>query len=131
MKKCFVLLFSMIVLAACQRDLCAHRQELMEKSLYFQFDSDEIQSKDIADLTEGAKFLTDHRFRRVHLDGFADEQGGRDSEYNKELSYRRAQKVKDFLVEHGVTERYITITGNGTLSGIPNWQKRRVDVTIK
>ena len=109
MKKCSLLLLGLLSLTACQRDLCAHRQELMSQSLYFEFDSDEIQAKDIPNLTEGAKFLTDHRFRRVHLDGYADEQGGKDSEYNKELSYRRAKSVKDFLVKQGVIERYISI----------------------
>lgn len=131
MKRYIALLLCIIPLTACQRDLCAHRQELMEKSLYFKFNSDEIPTEQIADLTAGTKFLTDHRFRRVHLDGYADEQGGKDSEYNKNLSYRRAKKVKDFLVEHGVIERYITISGNGTLTGTPNWKQRRVDVIIK
>lgn len=130
-KKIIFLLLGTLSLTACQRDLCSYRQELIEKPLYFKFNSDEIQDKSLADLTEGAKFLTCHRFRRVHLDGYADKIGGV-SEYNTNLSYRRAQKVKDFLVEHGVTERYITISGNGVLSSdIPDWKKRRVDVTIK
>lgn len=130
MKKVMFLLLGVLSLAACQRDLCTHRQELMEKSLYFEFNSDEIQEKSLADLTEGTKFLTCHRFRRVHLDGYADEVGG-DSEYNTNLSYRRAQKVKDFLVEHGVTERYITVSGNGVAQKDSSWKQRRVDVTIK
>ena len=130
MKKHIVLLLGVISLTACQRDLCAHHQELMEKPLYFEFNSDEIRAQDIADLAEGTKFLTDHRFRRVHLDGYADKNGG-NSEYNTNLSYRRAQSVKDFLVAHGVIERYITISGHGTLPGNPTWKQRRVDITIK
>lgn len=130
MKKYGLLVLCTFALMACQRDLCTYREQLMEKSLYFEVGSDEIQPDALADLTEGTKFLTTHRFRRVHIDGYADEQGGRDSEYNKDLSYRRAQAVKDFLVEHGVRERYITISGNGTLPGQPDKQ-RRVDVTIQ
>ncbi|MBQ0013165.1 MAG: OmpA family protein [Proteobacteria bacterium] len=130
MKKYCVLLFSAVILAACQGTSCTHCQEPLSEPIYFEVGSDKIPHKSMANLTEITEFLSCHKFRRVHVNGYADEQGGKNSEHNKDLSYRRAQRVKDFLVAHGVTERYVTVSGNGTLPSGAKFENRRVDIIL-
>ncbi len=48
---------------------------------------------------------------RVQLDGFADARG--DESYNRELSARRAQSVRDLLVGSGVSAERIGVTAHG------------------
>lgn len=48
---------------------------------------------------------------RVQLDGFADPRGGDD--YNRDLSARRAQAVRDLLVGNGVAAERIGMTAHG------------------
>lgn len=48
---------------------------------------------------------------RVQLDGFADARGNED--YNRDLSARRAQSVRDLLVGNGVAAERIGVTAHG------------------
>ena len=70
---------------------------------------------------------------RLQLDGFADERG--DEAYNQVLSERRAQYVRDLLIEHGVAEERITVVAHGESAAADDSAdsyalERKVSVTL-
>lgn len=70
---------------------------------------------------------------RVQLDGFADERG--DATYNQNLSLRRAQHVRQLLVDNGVPESRITTIAHGESPAIDSdvdsyALERKVSVTL-
>jgi len=73
--------------------------------------------------------------RHVTVEGHTDSSG--DADNNRELSQRRAEAVKQFLVEHGVPADNITAVGKGADAPIAGndtpegrKQNRRVDVIV-
>jgi outer membrane protein OmpA-like peptidoglycan-associated protein len=79
--------------------------------------------------------LKAHPERQVTIDGYTDSVGS--ESYNLELSQRRAEAVRDFLVQNGVDAARITARGYGAAAPIaPNTteagrqQNRRVEVII-
>jgi outer membrane protein OmpA-like peptidoglycan-associated protein len=58
-----------------------------------------------------ARFLNEHPGRRVQVDGFTDSVGS--DAYNEELSQRRADSVKEALMEHGIDPSRIGSEGYG------------------
>jgi outer membrane protein OmpA-like peptidoglycan-associated protein len=80
-------------------------------------------------------FLKEHPERHVTIEGYTDSTGS--EAYNLELSQRRAEAVRNFLVQNGVEASRITATGYGEASPVaPNGteagrlQNRRVEVVI-
>jgi outer membrane protein OmpA-like peptidoglycan-associated protein len=58
-----------------------------------------------------ARFLNEHPGRRVQVDGFTDSVGS--DAYNEELSQRRADSVKEALLEQGIDPSRISSEGYG------------------
>jgi outer membrane protein OmpA-like peptidoglycan-associated protein len=58
-----------------------------------------------------AQFLNEHPGRRVQVEGFTDSVGS--DAYNEELSQRRADSVKEALMEHGIDPSRIGSAGYG------------------
>jgi outer membrane protein OmpA-like peptidoglycan-associated protein len=86
-------------------------------------------------LDQLAQFLTDHRERRVQIDGFTDSVGT--DSYNQDLSQRRADAVKSSLIARGIDSSRIGSQGYG--KGFPvatnvdsggRQLNRRVEVVI-
>lgn len=82
-----------------------------------------------------AEYLKEHPETMVKIEGHTDSRGSED--YNAQLSQRRADSVREFLVSNGIAPNRITAQGmgenfpvatNSTASG--RQQNRRVDVTI-
>jgi OOP family OmpA-OmpF porin len=82
-----------------------------------------------------ADYLKQHPETSVKIEGYTDSRGS--TSYNEELSQRRAEAVRDFLVSNGIEPQRITAQGmgenfpiatNSTAAG--RQQNRRVDVTI-
>jgi outer membrane protein OmpA-like peptidoglycan-associated protein len=66
-------------------------------------------------LTELASFLNEHpEIRQMRVEGHADDRGPRREGFS--MSYRRAQAVLRFLVEHGVAESRLQAVGFGDLA---------------
>jgi peptidoglycan-associated lipoprotein len=65
---------------------------LSTRTIYFEYDKDEVKPEFQRIVQAHAKFLTDNRGRKIRLEGHADERGSR--EYNIALGQRRADAVR-------------------------------------
>jgi outer membrane protein OmpA-like peptidoglycan-associated protein len=86
-------------------------------------------------LDQLAQFLTEHKDRRVQIDGFTDSVGT--DAYNEDLSRRRADAVKAALLSRGVEASRIGTEGYGKAYPVANNNdsggrqlNRRVEVVI-
>jgi OOP family OmpA-OmpF porin len=81
------------------------------KGITFDNDKDTIRPSSSKTLDAAVKVLTDHPEIRIKISGHTDNKGARD--HNVDLSQRRAESVKKYLVEHGIDEGRITTEGHG------------------
>jgi peptidoglycan-associated lipoprotein len=87
------------------------RVELLAPVL-FRFDSAELEPIGVAMLHEVAHVLDVRRdIALLQIQGYADARG--DAAYNAALSRRRATRVLEWLVEHGVSASRLTIASEG------------------
>lgn len=89
-------------------------QEVADKiieNLIFDFDDATIDREYHEDLDELAQQLTQNKALRLSIAGHTDDIGSR--EYNERLSQERADAVKQYLVEQGVSEDRITTSALG------------------
>jgi len=78
----------------------------------FAFDSDVVQERYFADLSELAEFLKRFSDLQVDVEGHTDSVGPED--YNQQLSQRRAQAVVDMLVnQYGIAASRLEPKGYG------------------
>jgi len=71
----------------------------------------ELNSGASRKLEQLAQFLSEHKDRRVQIDGFTDSVGS--DSYNRELSQRRANAVKNALLTRGIDSTRINTEGYG------------------
>jgi outer membrane protein OmpA-like peptidoglycan-associated protein len=88
-----------------------------------------------ADLDRVSAFLNEYPNRTAEIEGFTDSQGT--EEYNQDLSQRRADSVKGYLVGQGVKTTRLSSTGRGENAPVADnassegrQQNRRVEVII-
>ncbi len=74
---------------------------LYQRTIYFDYDSDEIKPEYIALMRNHAAYLGANTSTRVTLEGHTDERGTR--EYNLALGDQRAESVRRFMLAEGVT----------------------------
>ncbi|WP_193024058.1 OmpA family protein [Zhongshania antarctica] len=105
------------------------------KSVNFGFDDDTLSPKATATLDEAISLLQRSEYKTIEINGHTDHFGKQD--YNLRLSQRRANSVKDYLIEHGIDANRIKINGLGDQSLIAKIEdkdqaelNRRVDFTI-
>lgn len=80
--------------------------------LNYQTNSDQLTKASQERLKQLAEYLKhDPNIDEVNIDAFTDSYGGRSLNY--QLSKRRAEKVKAFLLAQGVDESRFTVTGYG------------------
>jgi peptidoglycan-associated lipoprotein len=77
-----------------------------KNTVYFTYDSSEIQSEYLPVVAAHAAYLTKYPAARIRLEGNTDERGSR--EYNIGLGERRAQSVRKALMLQGVADSQIT-----------------------
>ena len=77
----------------------------------FEADNNDISTETENSLNEHAEALKNNPGTRVVLEGYSDSTGRED--YNLELSEYRAQSVRDYLVNLGVSENKISIVPKG------------------
>jgi len=78
---------------------------------YFDLNSTTPTKDSYAEINYIVKYLKANPSAKVELNGYADETG--DVEYNKALSAKRGDSVKNILIKSGITADRITVVGNG------------------
>jgi outer membrane protein OmpA-like peptidoglycan-associated protein len=86
----------------------------------FDFNESTIREADDAELQKAIDFVRKYPDARIELDGYTDDKGT--AQYNQELSEKRAEAVKQYLIEKGgVDEARISTKGYGESNPIaPN-----------
>lgn len=90
-------------------------------ALYFGFDEDEVSPRTRRQLEIVARILRSDSAKKITLSGHTDALGTRN--YNDDLSARRADVVRDMLIEAGVSTAQIVTVAKGSS------QPRRPNVT--
>lgn len=91
---------------------------LLEK-IYFALDKADIKPQSFKILDEAVSVFKDNANLRIRIEGHTDDQGS--DEHNLDLSQRRADSVKTYLVTHGIDAARIVTRGFGeTQPIVPN-----------
>ncbi len=94
------------------RDEDVRRQvENLRLEVLFRTDNSELSTESAAQLSKLALLLDAMPELGVRLDGYADPRGNTD--YNVQLSSRRADSVKSLLQQNGVDQHRITLVAHG------------------
>ncbi len=103
--------------------------------IFFDFDKAELKPESRAELQRVVAFLKAHPQIRIRIEGHTDDVG--DEQYNLELSKRRAEAVRRYLIDHGIDPSRIEAVGYGeTRPLVPNTSEaaraknRRVEMHI-
>ena len=109
------------------------RASVSNRTVYFDFDRDEVKAEFRNIVTAHGKYLAANPGARVRLEGHADERGSR--EYNIGLGERRAQAVRQALLLQGAGASQLTTVSYGeerpavTGSDEESWAlNRRVEI---
>jgi len=111
-------------------------QEPSSHTVYFAFDSSELDMAANGILDANAVWLQAHPDTRITIEGNCDERGSR--EYNLALGQRRADSVRDYLVNQGATSYNIDTVSFGEErpvcqgTGEACWaQNRHADIVVR
>ena len=106
-----------------------------ESGILFPFDSDRILAAGESNLRQLATSLRNYPGTEVLIVGHTDSQGS--DEYNMNLSYRRAESARRFLVAQGIEGSRIRVEGRGETEPVADnssesgrAQNRRVEIAI-
>jgi len=78
---------------------------LSKRTIYFDFDRDDIKAEFVPVVEAHGKYLRENRGAKMLIQGNADERGSR--EYNLALGQRRSEAIKKRLMVLGATEPQI------------------------
>ena len=101
----------------------------------FEFDKDDLKPGARRNLAVLVRFLEENRGRPVTVEGHTDSVGS--ESYNRELSQRRAEAVRNFLVQNGIRPERVSARGLGEAypvasndTNVGRQQNRRVEIII-
>jgi OOP family OmpA-OmpF porin len=104
--------------------------------VFFDFDKSTLTPRALDIVKEAASVAKSGQNARVTCTGHTDTAGP--ANYNMALSLRRANSVKNALVQQGVAAESITVVGRGeeallvaTKDGVREPQNRRVEIVIR
>jgi outer membrane protein OmpA-like peptidoglycan-associated protein len=104
-------------IAEAERNLSGNDSErfkpdnFIASPVYFAFNSSAVRLEDIPVLHDLIRFLRENRNIKVTINGYADGVGSYKA--NLDISVRRAEAVKAYLVNMGISSRRIITTGHG------------------
>jgi hypothetical protein len=91
--------------------LTSTRIEIRDK-VFFKINSDVIEARSFDLLSQVATVILNHQhIARVRVEGHTDDTGG--PAYNMDLSKRRAESVRQYLIERGVAPQRLESVGYG------------------
>ena len=112
-----------------------HSAVLTVEEVLFAPDQSEPTIAAIRKLSPIVTFLKDQPQRYIHIEGYADSTGP--EAYNRALSQRRADNVRDFLVANGILPEQIIARGYGEATSLASntttagrQENRRVEVVV-
>lgn len=89
------------------------------KPLFFNYNKSDLNEEALKIIAKNLEILRSNPDLRIELYGFTDNTG--DEHYNKDLSLKRAQQVRDHLVKNGLSAKQITKTiGKGEIKKCPS-----------
>lgn len=103
-------------------------------NVYFDFNSDKPTDASVDGINFLVKYMNANPNSTANLVGYADEIGN--SDYNKDLSQRRAEAVKAIVIGSGINASRLSVTGNGEDTSVNKDSKgarqivRRVTFTV-
>ncbi|MBN1116505.1 MAG: OmpA family protein [Bacteroidales bacterium] len=105
------------------------------KNIFFETDAYLLKDESKYELQKLVRFLQDNPLLKVEISGHTDNIGG--SDYNQQLSEKRAQSVVDFLINNGIRSERLIAKGYGMSKPIDNndtekgrGNNRRTEMTI-
>jgi len=103
----------------------------MRRDVFFTISSTKVHKNEEYKVQDIADFMKQHPDSKVTITGYADKQTG-SHKFNLSLSERRAQVVKDHLINnYGIDASRITIEGKGdTEQPFPQQVRNRVSICI-
>jgi peptidoglycan-associated lipoprotein len=109
---------------------------LSKQTIYFMYDSSQIQQEFIPVVAAHAQYLISHPSQKVILEGHADERGSR--EYNIALGEQRGKSVYRMMKIQGVSDSQLEIVSYGEEKPVADgmdeysWQQnRRVEIAYQ
>jgi outer membrane protein OmpA-like peptidoglycan-associated protein len=109
--------------------------ELTLSDVLFEFDKANLTPGALRSLAPLVAFLRENPDRTISIEGHTDSLGS--DSYNLELSQRRAETIRDFLVQNGISSDRITARGMGKSYPVASnateagrQQNRRVEIVI-
>ena len=126
-----------------QRKIDALQAEITDRGVVmtlgdvlFATGSAELQGGASSNLNKLVGFLNEYPERRVQIEGHTDNVGS--AEFNQKLSQRRAESVRSFLTQEGISSQRLSATGIGMSRPVANndsasgrQQNRRVEIIIE
>ena len=101
--------------------------KILESVVAFPFNQSDVQTSQMPSLEHVANYLKDNPNAKITVNGYASPEGT--EEYNLQLSQRRADAVKNILVDkYGIAADRINAIGHGVgdVFSVPAWN--RVDI---
>lgn len=126
-----------------QRQIDALQAEITDRGVVltlgdvlFATGSAELQGGASSNLNKLVSFLKEYPERRVQIEGHTDNVGS--AEFNQRLSQRRADSVRSYLTQEGISSQRLSSTGIGMSRPVANndsasgrQQNRRVEIIIE
>jgi peptidoglycan-associated lipoprotein len=93
------------------RAAAARAQEVLANVVYFEYDSEQLNSEAEDRLRTKASIMRANPSLEIRVEGHADERGS--TEYNLALGQRRAESVRAFMTGFGVNDNRISTISYG------------------
>jgi outer membrane protein OmpA-like peptidoglycan-associated protein len=107
-------------------------KEFTARSIFFKFNSADIEIEDIPYIHQLIDHLRADERLNLELNGYSDGIGS--YKINMEISVKRVERIKSYLVKFGINESRIKTTGFGHLKnkkGDTFQYNRRVEIILK
>ncbi len=106
------------------------QKEINFDNVYFDYDKAELKKESLSALKRFVKFLNKETEYKLLIEGHTDESGSDD--YNMELSAKRANAVKEFLLSNGIDNKRLNVIAFGKSKpiSVESRENRRVSFRL-